>query len=66
MKLKTDRIICVLESKILVYNFSDLKLLDILETCANPNGICSINSEGDYCVLACPAITPGHIAIMLY
>lgn len=33
IKLKGDRIVVVLELKIFVYNFSDLKLVDHIETC---------------------------------
>lgn len=36
VKLKADRIVVVLESKIFIYNFSNLKLLDHIETCPNP------------------------------
>jgi len=32
VKLKADRIVVVLESKVFVYNFSDLKLLEHIET----------------------------------
>ncbi len=44
----------VLDSKIFVYNFTDLKLLEFIETCPNPLGLCSMNTEGDYTIIACP------------
>lgn len=39
VKLKNDRVVVVLEKKIFVYNFTDLKLLDQIETCPNPRGM---------------------------
>jgi hypothetical protein len=53
----------ILESKIFVYNFSDLKLEDLIDTCPNPLGLCSINTEGDYTILACPDKTVGYVNI---
>ena len=47
VKLKSYRIVVVLESKVFVYNFSDLKLLEHIETSQNPLGLCSLNTEGD-------------------
>jgi len=38
VRLKADKIIVVLENKIYVYNFSDIKLLDHIETVKNPKG----------------------------
>jgi hypothetical protein len=39
VRLKSDKIIVVLESKIYVYNFSDVKLIDHIETAKNEKGI---------------------------
>ena len=38
LRLKADKIIVVLETKIYVYNFSDIKLIDHIETVKNPKG----------------------------
>ena len=38
VKLKADKIVVVLENKIYVYNFTDLKLIDHIETVKNPKG----------------------------
>ncbi|KAJ6401079.1 hypothetical protein OIU84_016490 [Salix udensis] len=43
VKLRRDRIIVVLEQKIFVYNFADLKLLHQIETIANPKGLCAVS-----------------------
>ena len=61
--MKGDKIVVVLESKIFVYNFSDLKLEDLIDTCPNPLGLCSINNEGDGTILACPDKTVGYVNV---
>src|SRR6185312_15752076 len=43
VKLRRDRVVVVLEYKIYVYNFADLKLLDHIETTANPKGLCALS-----------------------
>lgn len=63
VKLKGDRIVVVLETKIFLYNFADLKLLEHIDTCPNPLGLCSMNTDGDYTVLACPDKQAGHVNI---
>lgn len=45
--IKSDRIAVALETKVYLYNFADLKLLEHIETCPNPIGLCSLNTEGD-------------------
>ncbi|KAG2288176.1 hypothetical protein Bca52824_047780 [Brassica carinata] len=39
VRLRRDRIIVVLEQKIFVYNFADLKLMHQIETIGNPKGL---------------------------
>lgn len=52
VKLRPTRIIVILDNKVYIYNLSDLKLLDFIETCSNPRGLCSLNTEGHMTVLA--------------
>lgn len=66
VKLKADRVIVVLETKIYVHNFSDLKLFDTIETCPNPLGLCSINTEGDEIILAVPYKNAGEVNVHLF
>lgn len=66
VKLKSDRIVVVLESKVFVYNFSDLKLLEHIETSQNPLGLCSLNTEGDQTILACLAKEIGYANVHLW
>ena len=43
MRLRRDRVVVVLEHKIYVYNFADLKLLHQIETISNPLGLCALS-----------------------
>ena len=35
----------MLESRIYVYNFSDLKLIDAIDTCSNAKGLISLSAD---------------------
>jgi WD repeat-containing protein 45 len=48
------RIIVILENKIYVYNFQNLKLIDTIETVSNTKGLCAMSPSKDVCVMACP------------
>ncbi|KAI5425043.1 Autophagy- protein 18a [Lathyrus oleraceus] len=63
VRLRRDRIIVVVEQKIFVYNFADLKLLHQIETIANPKGLCEVSHLTDSLVLACPGLHKGQIRI---
>ena len=66
VKLKENRVIVVLETKIYVYNFSDLSLQETLDTCPNPLGLCSINTKGEDMILASPHKNVGEVNIHTY
>jgi len=66
VKLKADRVVVVLETKVYVHNFADLKLQDTIDTCPNPLGLCSINTEGDDVILATPHKEVGEVNVHLY
>ncbi|KAG6574468.1 uncharacterized protein IUM83_07132 [Phytophthora cinnamomi] len=66
VKLRRDRVVVVLQNKIYVYNFSDLKLVDHIETIANPKGLCALCPNPSNTVLACPGVTRGTVRIELY
>ncbi|KAG0602828.1 hypothetical protein M758_10G044400 [Ceratodon purpureus] len=66
VRLRRDRIVVVLEFKIYVYNFADLKLLHQIETLSNTKGICALSPGPTSCVLACPGQRRGEIRIELY
>nr|CCA25003.1 conserved hypothetical protein [Albugo laibachii Nc14] len=66
VKLRRDRIVVVLQNKIYVYNFADLKLVDHIETIVNPRGLCSLCPSPSNTVLACPGVSRGTVRIELY
>ncbi|CAK7348270.1 unnamed protein product [Dovyalis caffra] len=66
VKLRRDRIIVVLEQKIFVYNFADLKLLHQIETIANPKGLCAISHGAGSLVLVCPGLQKGQVRVEHY
>ncbi|KAI4349637.1 hypothetical protein L6164_010201 [Bauhinia variegata] len=66
VRLRRDRIIVILEQKIFLYNFADLKLLHQIETVANPKGLCAISHLADSLVLACPGLHKGQIRVEHY
>ncbi|KHG14601.1 WD repeat domain phosphoinositide-interacting 3 [Gossypium arboreum] len=64
--LRRDRIVVVLEHKIFVYNFADLKLLHQIETIANPKGLCAVSQGAGSLVLVCPGLQKGQVRIEHY
>lgn len=66
VRLRRDRVVVVLESKVFVYRFKDLKLLDQITTVANPKGLVALCSETKNNVLAVPGLNRGTIRIELY
>lgn len=66
MRLRRDRVVVVLEHKIYVYNFADLKLLHQIETISNPLGLCALSPNSAQTVLACPGLHKGEIRVELY
>ncbi|XP_050238565.1 autophagy-related protein 18a [Mercurialis annua] len=66
VKLRRDRIIVILEQKIFVYNFADLKLLHQIETIANPKGLCAVSHGASSLVLVCPGLQKGQVRVEHY
>eukprot|EP00753_Platysulcus_tardus_P009071 PLAT1791.1.p1 GENE.PLAT1791.1~~PLAT1791.1.p1 ORF type:complete len:401 (+),score=228.29 PLAT1791.1:55-1257(+) len=66
VKLRRDRIVVVLQTKLYVYNFVDLKLIDHIETHSNPKGLCALCPHSTNTVLACPGLQRGHVKVELY
>jgi hypothetical protein len=54
VKLRRDRVVVVLSTKVYVYRFSDLKLIDQISTVPNPKGIVSLCPDPSNNVLAIP------------
>lgn len=56
----------VLEKKVYVYNFSNLTLIDSIDTSVNSLGLISISYDADECVLACPDKERGKVRLNIY
>ena len=65
VKLRKERIVVVLEQRAYIYQISDLKLLDAVDTYANPQGLCALSSK-DAVILVTPDKKKGYIRIMNY
>jgi len=44
IKLRKDMLVVVLDDKIFVFNFETLKLIEQIETCQNPLGLCGLST----------------------
>lgn len=60
------RVVVVLENRIYVYNFADLRLIDAIDTCFNPKGICAMSPDPNISVLATPDKQKGSVKITIY
>jgi len=65
VKLRKERIVVVLEQRIYIYQITDLKLLDAIDTFANPAGLCALSIK-DAVVVVCPDKKKGYIRIINY
>ncbi|KAL3521340.1 hypothetical protein ACH5RR_019489 [Cinchona calisaya] len=63
VKLRRDRVVVILEHKIFVYNFVDLKLLHQIETLGNPRGLCCLSQCLNTSVLVCPGLRRGQVRV---
>ncbi|KAL8192027.1 hypothetical protein R6Q57_028148 [Mikania cordata] len=66
VRLRRDRIIVILEQKIFVYNFTDLKLLQQIETFWNPKGLCVVSQSSVDFVLVCLGLRKGQVRVDHY
>ncbi|GJP57306.1 hypothetical protein CLOM_g16330 [Closterium sp. NIES-68] len=66
VRLRRDRIVVVLEHKVYVYNFADLKLLHQVETLSNPRGLCEVSQSAGSFVMACPGKHRQQIRVELF
>lgn len=63
VKLRQDLIVIVLEHKIYVHDFTDLKLLHQIETLSNPKGLCCLSHHSTTSVMACPGLRRGEVRV---
>ncbi len=65
VKLRKERVVVILEQRIYVYQISDLKLLDAIDTYSNPQGLCALSPK-EAIILVAPDKVKGHIRITNY
>jgi WD40 repeat protein len=68
IRLRKDMLVVVLEDKIFVFNFETLKLIEQVETCPNPLGLCGIASAEKPIqkMIACLHNEKGSLKILNY
>lgn len=66
VRLRRDRIVVVLDHKIFVYNFADLKLVHQIETVPNPKGLCAVSQQQGSLILVCPGGQKGQVRMEHY
>ena len=66
VKLRKDKVVVILEERIYVYNFSDLRLIDAIDTCKNHKGLCALSSDNNISVLATPEKEKGQVKVTIY
>lgn len=66
VRLRKDKVVVILENRIYVYNFSDLQLIDAIETTQNSKGICALSYDDPKAALACPDKEKGKVKINIY
>ncbi|KAL6146575.1 PREDICTED: autophagy-related protein 18a-like [Fragaria vesca subsp. vesca] len=66
LKLRGDRVVVVLNQKIVVHAFFDKKPLHEILTTENPKGLCEVSQSPGPMVLACPGLHKGEIRIQNY
>lgn len=66
VRMRLDRIAVVQEHKIYVYNITDLRHTQQIDTFSNPRGLCAFSSSSSSSVLACPGRETGEVRIVLY
>ena len=63
IRMKIDRCVIALETKVFLFNLADFSVIDSVETCPNPKGLCSIASMSDSLILAYPSKNVGFIEV---
>lgn len=65
VKLRRDRIVVVLDTKISIFNFTRTpQELHQIETAHNAKGLCVLCPNSNNCLLAYPSVTVGHVSLV--
>jgi len=66
VRLRRDKVVVVIEYKVLVYKFSDLVCTHEIDTVSNLKGLCALSPSSHQTVLACPGSHKGHVRVELF
>ena len=66
VRLRRDKVVVALSHKIFVYNFSDLKMEQQVDTATNDDGLCVISPTTERTVMACPGLSRGQVRVELF
>jgi len=66
IKINRKSIVVVLEEFIYIYDIGNMHLLETIDTCPNPNAICSLSPSPNVCYLAYPAGTTISGDLVIY
>jgi WD40 repeat protein len=64
VKLRKDRVFVALVKKVYVYNFENLECSSSFNTCDNPQGLLSVSTAEDKCVMAIPDEKVGSVKLV--
>jgi len=65
VRLRRDKVVVVLEFKVLLYKFADLTCVLEVDTVSNSKGLCALCPSPNHTVLACPGSHRGHVRVEL-
>ena len=65
VRLRRDKVVVVLEFKVLLYKFADLSCVLEIDTVSNTKGLCALCPSPNHAVLACPGNHRGHVRVEL-
>ncbi|ORX83493.1 WD40 repeat-like protein [Anaeromyces robustus] len=66
IKINRKTIVVVLEEFIYIYDIGNINLLETIDTCPNPNALCSLSPSPDMCYLAYPSGTTVSGDLIVY
>ncbi|KAK2197619.1 bifunctional WD40-YVTN repeat-like-containing domain superfamily/WD40-repeat-containing domain superfamily [Babesia duncani] len=67
VKLQRDLLFVVMDSKFYIYRLRDVELLDTVNTCYNPAGLCSVEMiNNTKAIIAHPAPERGKVCVRVY
>ncbi|CAL6005743.1 WD40_repeat protein [Hexamita inflata] len=65
VQLTREKIFVAVDGAVHVHNITDLRQVDKIETCANPNGLLAVQGERDVQIL-CLGMRPGEVVLRQY